>query len=115
MSMATLTVEIPEYLAEKVQPFSRWLATILEISILPLETKTATIARDIITFLASNPSEDEVMQLEISSTAREHLKRLLTLSDAEALSPEETQELDELEKLEHIIVMLKMHLAAQDA
>lgn len=87
-------------LAEKVQPFSRWLAIILEISVLPLETKTADVARDIVKFLASNPSEDEVVRLELSSAAKERSKRLLILSDAEALNPEETRELDELEKLE---------------
>ena len=109
--MATLTVEVPEYLAEKVQPFSRWLAAILEISVLPLKTQAAEVARDIVQFLASNPSEAEVLQLELSPVAKERAQRLLIISDAGALKAEETQELEELEKLEHIVVMLKMHLA----
>ena len=110
--MATLTVDVPKQLAEKLQPFSRWLAPILELSLLHLETEAAKVASELIAFLASNPSEQEVKEVQLSERARQRLKRLMVLNDASALTPEEQQELDELEKLEHSIVMLKMRLTA---
>lgn len=110
--MATLTVNVSEQLAAKVQPFSHWLAPILELSLLQLETEAAKVANELIAFLTSNPSEQEVKAMRLSNSAKERLNRLMVLNEASALTSEEQKELDELEKLEHSIVMLKMSLAA---
>lgn len=112
MTMATLTVKVPEHLAEQVQPFSHWLATILELSLLQFETQTSKVVAEIIAFLASNPSVAQVKAMHLFPAAKERLKRLMVLNDAEALTTEENKELDELERLESLITLLKLRLAA---
>lgn len=73
-------------------------------------TETAT---EIIRFLSTNPSSQEVFEYSISERAQLRLRRLLALNEAGALGEMEQLELDELQQIEHIMIMLKAQITKQ--
>lgn len=105
--MASLTLQIPEQLAQRLQPAAPWLSTILELTLLGCRTQAAATVAEIIQFLLKAPTTTELLTFQISETAQTRLQRLLALNQAGLLSEQEQKELAELEQIEHIIVMLK--------
>jgi hypothetical protein len=53
------------------------------------------------------------MAFHLSDEAQTRLRRLLALNGEGILSAEEQHELDELARLEHVLVMLKARVAQQ--
>ena len=82
-------------------------ATIIELSLVGFRTRTVEAVSDLINFLEKNPPPQTVLQYHASTKSEERLYRLMALSEAGVLSAKEKAELAELEKLEHIVVMLK--------
>ncbi len=105
--MATLTLNVSDTLAERVEPFSRWLPTILEISVLGFTSPALKTAHETITFLASNPSEHAVRNFKFSLKTQQRVDELLERNCESILTENEQQELDEILRLEHVIIMLK--------
>jgi hypothetical protein len=112
--MATITLKLPDELAERVQAFNRWLPSILEISLLTLKTPATRTASEIIEFLATNPSAAEVHAYHGTKRARRRMSHLLDLNRAGLISEAQLQELDELLKLEHLIINLKAGLPSDE-
>ena len=108
------TVALPDELAARVAPFSRWLPTVLEISLLAFKTLAVETAGELIELLATNPSPKNVHAYHASERAQERMSRLLTLNQAGVLGGVEQRELDELIKREHLIITLKAGLSAED-
>jgi hypothetical protein len=109
--MTTLTLTLPDHLAERLKPISRWLPHILEIGLLKIKTPAAEMASEIVEFLASNPSNDEVANFHASARASQRVQTLLELNRSGNITEEQTQELDEVIKLEMFIRDLKVSLA----
>ena len=109
--MATLT--LPDELAERVAPFSHWLPTVLEISLLAFKTPAVETAGELIEFLATNPLPKDVHAYYASERAQERMNKLLTLNQAGVLGEAEQREIDELIKLEHLIITLKAGLSTE--
>jgi hypothetical protein len=65
------------------------------------------IYKYILDFIVSNPSHEEVMKFKPTVAMQARLKDLLAKSATQQLSIAEEQELDEYERIEHLIVMLK--------
>ena len=101
------TVTLPDDLAERVEPFGRWLPTVLEISLLGLKTSASRTAGEVIEFLSTGPSTDEVAAYKASVRSQERMSRLLTLNQAGLLGEAEAEELDELLRLENLLIGLK--------
>jgi hypothetical protein len=108
--MATVTLELPDSLAQRVKPISRWLPTILEINLLPLQTSASQTAKEIIDFLASNPSAKAVHQYYVSERAQERMSKLLDLNREGSMSQGDSTELDELLALASLMTTLKTSL-----
>jgi hypothetical protein len=111
--MATLTLDVPETLKERVEPFSRYLPTILEISLLGLSTPAACVASEMVTFLSSNPSQETVQNYHVSEQAQARLDNLLEQNREGKLNQSDLAELDELLELGHVMIMLKASLPHQ--
>jgi hypothetical protein len=109
--MVQLTMQIPEELANRIQPIRSWLPTIIELSLMGFRTLATKTATEIVQFLSTNPSQQEVFNYHVSERAQARLQRLLTLNNAGLLGEPEQLELDELQQIEHTIVMLKAQLA----
>ena len=111
--MVQMTMQVPDELVEQFQPIISWLPTIIELSLIGFKTVAAAAATEVIQFLAKNPSSQELLDYHVSPQAQARLQRLLTLNQAGMLSELEQTELNELQRLEHTIIMLKARVASQ--
>ena len=111
--MVQLTMQVPDELAKRIQPIRSWLPTILELSLVGFRTLATETATETIQFLLTNPSPQEVLNYHASERAQQRLQRWLALNEAGLLGETEQLELDELQRIEHTLIMLKAHLARQ--
>jgi predicted amidohydrolase len=112
--MVQMMVQLPAGIAKRIQPLSFWLPAILEISFVGFKTLATATATEVIEFLSANPKPADVLNFYISERAQTRLQRLLALNQAGLLGENEQRELNELQQLEHIIVMLKARLIKQE-
>jgi hypothetical protein len=89
------------------------LPAVLELGLLGCRTRAAATAVELMEFLVRNPSPREALDFHVSEVSQERTRRLLALNQAGLLGEEERQELDELDKLEHFVVMLKARLGRE--
>jgi len=111
--MVQITMQLSDPLARQILPARRWLPAVLELSLARLKTPAAEMSSEIIDFLLRNPTLDEVLTYHASDRAQRRLQRLLALNEASLLSEAEQEELAELDRLEHIVIMLKAQVADQ--
>ncbi len=109
--MIELTLQVSDSLATKIQSCGAWSATILELSLLNCRTKAVWQAREVMTFLEKNPLPEEVLKFKASAKLQNRLRKLLAKNKEIRLSESEEMEMEELKKIEHIVVMLKIQLA----
>lgn len=108
-----MTMQVPDRLAQRLRPMSPWLATVLELSLIRFKTPAVQIASEIIDFLSTGPSPSEVAAYTVSERSQARLRRLLALNEAGILSAKEQAELDEIEQIEHIMILLKAQTRKQ--
>ncbi len=111
--MVQMTMQVSDKLAQRIRPIGNWLPTIIELGLVGFKTVATATATEVIEFLSQNPSSQQVATYHVSKQAQDRLRRLLTLNQAGMLSEAEQLELDELEQIEHIIIMLKGHIAQE--
>lgn len=109
--MVEMTMQVSDELAKRIQPIRPWLPTIIELSLVGFKTLATETASEVIHFLSTNPSRKKVLNYHVSGRAQKRLRRLLALNEAGLLGEDEQAELDELQKIEHTIIMLKAELA----
>ena len=112
--MVEMTMEIPDALAARIEPIRSWVPTILGLSLDGFRTPATETVAEVIQFLSSNPSAGQVSEYHVSGRAQTRLRRLLTLNEAGLLGEAEQLEPDELQRIEHAIVMLKAQLATEE-
>jgi hypothetical protein len=111
--MVEMKMHVPDTLAPKLKRMNRWLPIVLELSLAGFKTATAQTVAEVIDFLAKGPAPKRVAAYKVSARAQMRLRRLLALNASGLLSEDEQRELDEIETLEHLMVMLKMHAHEQ--
>ena len=111
--MVQITMQIPDQLAEQVLPVRRWLPIVLELGLARFKTPTAQTSAEVIDFLLGNPTPVDVLNYRASERSQERLRRLFALNRSGLLGEAEQAELDEMERLEHIIIMLKAQVVNQ--
>lgn len=109
--MVEMTVQIPEELAARIRPFGPWLPTVLELGLAGFTTVASATASELIRFLAGAPSPREVLEYHVPDQTQTRLRRLLALNEAGLVGEDEARELDELQRIEHSVVMLKTGIA----
>lgn len=105
--MVQMIMQLPDDLAEKVRPLGLWMPTLIELSFVGFRTLATAAVAEVTEFLTRNPAPQEVLSFHVSEPAQARLRRLLTLNEAGLLAEAEQLELDELQQLEHILIMLK--------
>ena len=108
-----VTLQLPDQLAAELLPAQRWLPLVLEVSLARLTTPAVSTANEIIDFLLRNPTPAEMLGYHVSDRAQARVQRLLALAAAGLLDDAEQQELDELQRIEHVLVMGKAQIAAR--
>ena len=111
--MVHMTLDVSDALAERIRPIEPWLPTVLELSLVGFQTVATAIATEVIRFLSNDPAPHEVMAYQASERSQARLQCLLALNTAGLLGEEEQRELDEMQHIEHIIIMLKAQIAKQ--
>src|SRR5687768_8517077 len=104
--MTTVTIEVPDELSDLVAQVGDRLPELLA-QILKEPTLPAHVYRYILDFLAARPTPEQVAAF---GPTPEMVGRLQTLLEREAkgeTTPAEKAELDEYERLEHLMVMIK--------
>lgn len=104
--MATITVEIPDDLLEQVAQLRDRLPELVALSIRQPALPAATY-RYILDFLASNPSAEQITAFGPPLEVQTRLRALLERSAQGHLTPAEVVELEEYERIEHLMVMIK--------
>lgn len=105
--MVEMTMRVPDDLAPKLRRMNKWLPTVLELSLAGFRTPAAQTVAELIAFLSKGPTPKQVAGYKVSTRAQQRLRRLLALNQSGLLSEEEQAELDEIETLEHLVVLLK--------
>ena len=111
--MIQMTMQVSEELAARLRPIGTWLPTVLELSLVGCQTRATATATEVIQFLSNEPTPQEVLDYHVSERAQGRLQRLVALNAAGILGDDEQRELDEMQCIEHIIIMIKAQLAGQ--
>jgi hypothetical protein len=116
--MARVTIEVPDELSELVAQAGDRLPELLARS-LREPTLTAHVYRYVLDFLASRPSPEQVAAFGPTPEMADRLRILLDRESKGEITPAEKAELDEYERLEHLMVIIKsgnlQHLAGTRA
>lgn len=114
--MATITVEVPDHLATKVDSMRDRLPDLLcealMLSVSDGGTKTAPslhnrVFEEMIDFLASGPSSEQIIAHKVSAPVQERLAELLEKNREERLTEAENAELDAFEYVDYFMSLLK--------
>ena len=104
--MSTILMEVPEELSDLLAQYGDRLPELLaEISQQP--ALPAQTYRYVLDFLANNPSADEIASFSPTPEMAERLRTLVARERAGDITAREKSELDEYERLEHLMVMIK--------
>lgn len=109
--MTRVSVEVSDELAARIRPLGAWLSAVLELSLVGFRTLAAATAAEVVEFLTRSPSPRDVLGYRASEQSQDRLRRLLALNAAGLLGESEQHELDELQRIEHVVVMLKAQAA----
>lgn len=104
--MTTITIEVPDELSELIAQAGDRLPELLMQS-LQQPTLPAHVYRYILDFLAGNPSAEEIAAFGPAPEMAERLRTLIERERAGNSTPAEKAELDEYERLEHLMIMIK--------
>jgi len=115
--MATITLEVPDELAQRLESVGgrlpALLAYALDVAGIPgssIASEHSPLWGEVIEFLGSGPSAEEVLAFKISDGAQGRLEDLLYLNREETLTPQEQDELDAFAQIDHLFTLLKAYL-----
>ena len=106
--MVEITLEVPEALAERLSAVRDRLPEVLACGLDELSPLPNEVYRYILEFLAGNPSPEAVLNFRPTPQMQERISELLEKNRAGQLTPAEAAELEEYERIEHCIRMLKI-------
>ena len=101
-----ITLEVPEELSNQLASVGDRLPELLALS-LQQPPLPAHIYRYILNFLTSNPTPQQIATFSPTPEMQSRLRTLLERSKVEELTEQERLELDEYERIEHLVIMLK--------
>ena len=104
--MPTLSIEISDDLMEQLAPIRDQLPDLLNRCLQPA-TLSAQAYRHICDFLASQPTPGQIAAFRPTPEMQHRLAYLLDQNSNGSITPEQSQELDEYERIELLIILLK--------
>ena len=115
--MTTITLEVPDDLAAHIRNLGDGLTELLFNALESHPTDKAALAlkmaathpvyREMMDFLASSPTSQQIAAFKVSPLAQERLEELLEKNRESSLTDEEAVELDVYELVEHSMIRLK--------
>ncbi|WP_416671000.1 hypothetical protein [Egbenema bharatensis] len=115
--MAKITIDIPDDLAQRLQPFQAQLPQVLELGLQELETQQRSAnfldEQDMILLLASQPTPEQILAIRPSLEFQARVSDLLAQSKTGILSAKGEAELERYLTLEHLVRLAKTHALGQ--
>ncbi len=108
--MSPITLELPDELAQRLQPVADQLPAILELGLRELNAAGQPGfqgAAELMEFLAGLPTPDETLALRASDALQARVTELLEKSRTDGLTPDEEQEWERYQFLEHLVRIAK--------
>lgn len=108
--LSSVKIEIPQELATRLIPLENQLTRILELGIRELNAVTQpgfNGAAEVLEFLASLPTPEEIVKLRPSKAFQARISYLLEKNRTTGLTPEENQEWEQYQYLEHLVRIAK--------
>ena len=114
--MTTITVEVPDHLATKIDSIRDRLPDLLSEALMLSASNngstTASLLRypvleEMIDFLVSGATLEQIIAFKVSAGAQERLAELLDKNREEGLSEVENAELDAYEHVDYVMSLLK--------
>ena len=103
-----LTIDIPDRLAQRLEPERDRLAEIIESGLRLRDWVGASaLAQEIVAFLARGPRPQEIVAFRPSAVAVERSRELLRRNQEGGLTPSEGAELEEMALLDHLVTLIK--------
>ena len=115
-----ITLDIPNELASRLEPLTNQLPRILELGLRELNADSQLGfegAAAVLEILAGLPTPTEILALRPSEALQTRLNVLLEKNKTEGLTPEEEEEWEKYQYLEHLmrIAKAKAHLLSKAA
>src|SRR5262249_785553 len=117
LTMATITLEIPEELVIRLDPLSDRLAELLfplfdsasaeKKLTLSGTAMTHPVFLELIDFLSTRPTAEQILTHKVSSAVQERLEELLDKNREEGLTTAEEEEMDAYRLVNHVMILLK--------
>ena len=126
--MTQITIEVPDELAQRLEPFQNQLSELLThliASNLPdsnIASRPATYVHaaelpatylELLDFLVSRPTAQQILEFKVSEQSQNRLQTLLQRNREAALSSTEAAELDLYEQLDNMMSLLKVRAYAE--
>lgn len=118
--MAELTIQIPDELAERLEPLCSRLPELLSQLVntgspagASLELPTTNLPEmpqaylEVLDFLMTRPTPQDIIAFKVSPKAQDRLSSLLDKNREGILTEAEVAELDVYEQLEHLMILMK--------
>jgi Na+-transporting NADH:ubiquinone oxidoreductase subunit NqrF len=108
--MASLTVSLPDDLASQIRAQEKELPRILALGLRELNAGAQSGfdgAADVLEFLAALPAPEEILQLRPSPRLAVRVAELVEKSRAFEMSPDDEEDWEKYEYLEHLVRMAK--------
>lgn len=108
--MSSITLDLPDDLAEQLRSLADRLPRILDLGMRALNAESSAeydSTAEVLELLATLPSPEEVLALRASPKLEERIRTLLEKSRSTGLSPEEETEWQRIEYLEHLVRLAK--------
>src|SRR3989442_10624886 len=108
-----LTIDIPDRLAEQLEPERERVAEIIARGLRRSWSGISELRWEVISFLARRPTAKEMIEFRPSEGATGRLRELLARNEQNALTPEEEAELDDLCDVDRFVSLIKTEVLAQ--
>lgn len=118
--MAEFTIQIPDELAQRLEPLQNRLPELLwrlldvvnlpitiQPTVNPETTNIPAVYQEVIDFLIKAPTPEEIINFKVSFQSQTRLQELLEKNCSATLTQMELAELDVYEQLEQMMILLK--------
>jgi hypothetical protein len=102
-----LTIEIPDKLAQQLEPERDRLGEIIARGLRRGWSGSSGLRREVISFLARQPSANEIVEFRPSAPAAARAQELLARNQEGAFTAEEEAELDEMCEVDRFVSLIK--------
>ncbi len=116
--MARITIDIPDDLIQRLEPFQAQIPEVLELGLHEIQAQQRQCQildeQEIMLLLASQPTPEQILAIRPSPEFQARVSDLLSQSKAGVLSAKEESELERYLTLEHLVRLAKTRALAKN-